>query len=254
MSSILEGRLLLIRDKGVLLMFRPCAIGCYSSSCIWGLLGMTAPRFLDPVWEAIFAIFASLILVCFFYSPGWFCLMSINARLITFLTGWAAVFLLGSFVFNTSFCWPFPVDSSLFWEVLVLVWAIYCLPMIGEGDYFVDVIVPPIFFCLLITRAYFDGELCCVVFCKLFKLSVWAMPRGSWAACLLRPVGNDGLSFELYLKSIWIWLLPCMDWAFDDSRDLSGPSLNSLGWLAEDRAYCDLIWEPSFLLDWTVRP
>ena len=228
MSSILEGKLLLIRDSGVLLILRPCETGGCSRSCIWGLLGIIAPLFLEPVCEEIyFANFASLILVCFFCSIGWFCRISIRALLITFFTGWVDVFLAPSLVLMTSFWELFGSASNLFWDVRVLFYATYCRPIIGEGDYFV-VIVPPIFFYLLMTRAYFEGEVCWLVLCRPFRLSVCATPNGSCAAWRLLPVCKPWFSFELYLKSIW---LPCSDWAFEDSLDFKEPSLNSLGWL-----------------------
>lgn len=120
-SSILEGRLLLIRDRGVLLILRPWALGACSINCIWCLLGMIAPRFLDPVCEEIyFANFASLILVYFFCSIGWFCRISMRALLITFLTGWVDVFLIPSFVLITSFYDPLGRASNLLWDARVL--------------------------------------------------------------------------------------------------------------------------------------
>lgn len=87
-SSAREGKLLLIRDNGVLLILRLWLLGTYSINCICGLDAMMAPRLREPVYETIYLpFFASLILVCFLASPGWLCLMSMSALLITFLTG-----------------------------------------------------------------------------------------------------------------------------------------------------------------------
>ena len=188
-SSAREGKLLLIRDNGVLLILRLWLLGTCSSNCIWGFDAIIAPRFRDPVCEAIYLLFfASLILVCFLASPGWLCLMSISALLITIFTGWPCVFFEPSLVLITNFCELFVRGSILYWEFLDLAEPTGCLPIIGEGDYFV-VIVPPIFFCLLMIRAYLDGELWWfVVLCKAFKLRVCAIPSGSCAAWRLLPV------------------------------------------------------------------
>ena len=175
-SAVRDGRLLLIRERGVLLMLRLWLPGACSICWDWCFDGIMAPLGREPVWETLDEFFASLILVCFFGSPGWLCLMSIKARLMTFFTPtywllWGVAFLDPSLVLITSF-YELLTKWSILLEFLPLPPATYWRPIIGEGDCLV-VMVPPSFFCLLMTRAYLEGELWLwVVRCKAFKLRV----------------------------------------------------------------------------------